>query len=118
MARAVKAQLRVNKLRECYTDGDTLVSLTEKMSSWYPNITETTVYRIAKIAGVKVNTTKKYKSKYSERYGNRYAGRYDYVNAYDTNGKRTRVKKELVDNQKYFDSKKKYNAYVESLDAG
>lgn len=118
MARAVKAQLRVNKLRECYTDGDTLVSLTEKMSCWYSSITETTVYRIAKIAGVKVNSTKKYKSKYSERYGNRYAGRYDYVNAYDTNGKRTRVKKELVDNQKYFDSKKKYNAYVESLDAG
>ena len=118
MAKAVKAQLRVNKLKECYCDGDTLDSLTEKMAQWYPNITETTVYRVAKMANVKINTTKNYRSKYGDRYKGRYAGRYDYINAYDSNGKRTRIKRELIDNQRYFDSKKSYTAYAESLDAG
>lgn len=117
MAAAVKAQLRINKLRECYSKGDTLTSLTDKMLQWYPNIKETTVYRLAKIADLKIKSTDKYRSIYGDRYKHKYDGRYQYVNAYDSTGRRTRVKKELVDGKNYFDSKKKYNEYVKYLDA-
>lgn len=94
IAAKVKSELRRECFSTLYKDGDTIKTMTEKMLEFYPKITESVVKKIAKECGIIVRK-KRRDSK-------------EYVNVYDLDGKRTKVRAELVDGKKYFASKKEW----------
>lgn len=115
----IKKKLRQEYLKNVYDTSDTLETLTKKMVSKYPKITESVVYEVANECSIDF---KKPKKKYD--YGDKYKGMYKYVWAWRMNGEepeRKRIAPKKIDNVVWFKSKKALLAhneeeYAEHLD--